>query len=236
VSATKIVFGHPRSQLYTKLPILNRYFQALYKVYGPQHWWPGRSRFEVIVGAILTQNTSWTNVRAALKNLRGANLLTPRAVETAPLARVSRLIRPSGYYRQKAKKLKAFTHFLHKTYAGSLALMFQAPTSTLREQLLLVHGIGPETADSILLYAGKHPVFVIDTYTRRILERHALAAGKPSYEELRSLFESSLRRDAQLFNEYHALIVRTGKDFCHKSTALCSACPLRSFLPASDPT
>ncbi len=236
VPLTKIVPGHTRAGSHAKLPILNNYFQALNEAYGPQHWWPGRSRFEVIVGAILTQNTSWANVEAAITNLRAANLLTLRAIEGAPAAKLARLIRSSGYFRQKAKKLKAFTLFLYTNYGGSLSRMFRTNTSLLREQLLSVHGIGPETADSILLYAGKHPVFVIDAYTRRILERHGLGTAEHSYEELRSLFESSLPRDAQLFNEYHALIVRTGKDFCRKSIALCEACPLRSFLPASNPT
>ena len=233
-AVTKIVSRHTRTLPYAKLPILNNYFQALYASYGPQYWWPGRSRFEVIVGAILTQNTSWANVEAAIKNLRAANLLTPPAIEDAPLAMLARLVRPSGYFRQKAKKLKAFTRFLYTHYAGSLSRMFQTSTSLLREQLLSVHGIGPETADSILLYAGKHPVFVIDAYLRRILERHGLAVPEHSYEALRSLFESSLPQDPQLFNEYHALIVRTGKDFCRKSAALCVTCPLRLFLPPRD--
>lgn len=231
---TKIVSRHTRPLPYAKLPILNNYFQALHDAYGAQHWWPGRSRFEVIVGAILTQNTSWANVEAAIKNLREARMLTVRGMEAVSLAKLARLVRPSGYFRQKAKKLKAFTHFLYENYGGSLSRMFRRPTSALREQLLAIHGIGPETADSILLYAGKHTVFVIDTYARRILERHALAAAEHSYEELRSLFESSLPRDTKLFNEYHALIVRTGKEFCRKSAALCAACPLRPFLPASE--
>jgi len=232
---TKIVSRPTRVLPYTKLPILNNYFQALYDAYGPQHWWPGRSRFEVIVGAILTQNTSWVNVEAAIKNIRAARLLTPQGMEAVSMARLARLVRPSGYFRQKAKKLKAFTHFLYENHGGSLSRLFRTPTSLLRERILTIHGIGPETADSILLYAGRHPVFVIDTYTRRILERHDLAESKHSYEEVRSLFESSLPREVQLFNEYHALIVRIGKDYCRKSAALCAACPLRSFLPASNP-
>jgi endonuclease-3 related protein len=150
-----------------------------------------------------------------------------------PAATLARLIRPSGYFRQKAEKLKAFVDFLFGEYGGSLSRMLRTPTAVLREQLLAVHGIGPETADSILLYAGEHPVFVIDAYTRRILERHALAHAKQSYEGLRALFESTLPRDPQLFNEYHALIVHTGKHFCRKSVALCSRCPLKPFLPAS---
>ncbi len=233
VRVTKIVGGRARSQTQPQLPVLADYFNALLNAHGPQHWWPGRSPFEIIVGAILTQNTSWTNVEAAIKNLRAAQLLTPRAVEAVATAKLARLIRPSGYFRQKAKKLQAFTEFLFSCYGGSLVRMFRTPTAMLRARLLSVHGIGPETADSILLYAGKHPVFVIDAYTRRILERHKLATKENSYEELRRLFEFSLPHDPQLFNEYHALIVHTGKKFCRKSEALCSECPLKSFLPAS---
>lgn len=214
-------------------PELRKYFDAMYKAYGPQHWWPGRSRFEVIVGAILTQSTSWNNVAVAIRKLRAEKLLTPEAIENVPPAKLTQVIRASGYFRQKAKKLKAFTEFLFANYAGSLSRMFRTSTPALRAQLLAVHGIGPETADSILLYAGNHSVFVIDAYTRRILERHRIATSKHSYEELRALFEASLPCEPQLFNEYHALIVRIGKDFCRKSVAMCSECPLKDFLPAS---
>jgi endonuclease-3 related protein len=229
---TKTVSRPTRALPRSQLPILNNYYHSLFDAHGPQHWWPGRTRFEVIVGAILTQNTSWSNVEAAIRNLRCAGLVSPHAIEAIPVAKLARLIRPSGYFRQKAKKLKAFTAFLFSHYSGSLTRMFRAPTRILREQLLAVHGIGPETADSVLLYAGDHPVFVIDAYTRRILERHNLATPKHTYEELRALFESSLPRDSKLFNEFHALIVRTGKDFCRKSAPRCAACPLKHFLPA----
>jgi endonuclease III related protein len=214
------------------LPELGLYYEALLRAYGPQHWWPGRSRFEVIVGAILTQNTSWSNVEQAITQLRREKLLSPTAIEQVPLARLSRLIRSSGYFRQKARKLKAFVHFLTKQYNGSLDRMFAGPTEELREQLLGVHGIGPETADSILLYAGEHTVFVVDAYTRRILERHNLTRGKHSYEEIRGMYEASLPPNAPLFNEYHALIVHTGKHFCWKSNPCCEKCALRDFLPA----
>jgi endonuclease III related protein len=230
---TKIV-SRPARALSQKqlrqLPVLNNYYRALYDAHGPQHWWPGRSRFEIIVGAILTQNTSWANVEAAIKNLRAARLLTPTGIETVSSPKLARLIRSSGYFRQKAKKLKAFTRFLFSVYAGSLTRMFRTPTTILRQQLLEVHGIGPETADSILLYAGNHPVFVVDAYARRILERHSLATSKHAYEEVRALFESNLPRDPRLFNEFHALIVHTGKHFCRKSNPNCAACPLNSFL------
>jgi endonuclease III related protein len=210
---------------------LRAYYDALFAAYGPQHWWPGRSAFEVIVGAILTQNTSWNHVESAIRNLRREKLLTPRAMETVSLARLARLIRSSGYFRQKAKKLKCFVRFLRCEYGGSLTRMFRTPTAALREALLSVRGIGPETADSILLYAAAHPVFVVDAYTRRLLERHELATSAQSYEEIRRLFEGSLPSDAPLYNEFHALIVRTGKEYCHTRNPGCSECPLHSFLP-----
>jgi len=210
---------------------LQAYYDALFGAYGPQHWWPGRSAFEVIVGAILTQNTSWTNVEFAIRNLRRERLLTPRAMEVVSLARLARLIRSSGYFRQKAKTVKCFVHFLRSVYGGSLTRMFRTPTSALRDKLLSVHGIGPETADSILLYAGKHPVFVVDAYTRRLFERHELATPEHSYEEIRQLFERSLPGNAALYNEFHALIVRTGKEYCRTRNPRCTVCPLRSFLP-----
>lgn len=212
---------------------LQTYYDALFSAYGPQHWWPGRSAFEVIIGAILTQNTSWTNVEPAIRNLRREKLLTPRAIEAVSSARLARLLRSSGYFRQKAKKLKYFVHFLRSEYGGSLTKMFRTPTAVLREKLLAVHGIGPETADSILLYAGEHPVFVVDAYTRRLLERHALAAPEQSYEEIQRLFERSTPRDAPLYNEFHALIVRTGKEYCRARNPRCSECPLHSFLPCA---
>lgn len=208
-------------------------FDALFDAHGPQHWWPGRTRFEVIVGAILTQNTSWKNVELAIANLRRAKLLSPAAVQKIEPAGLARHLRPSGYYRQKTKTLKTFVAFLYKNHGGSLNHLFATPTAGLREQLLALRGIGPETADSILLYAGKHPVFVVDAYSRRILERHRLAQPKSSYEELRATFETALPREHQLFNEFHALIVHTGKHFCRKSDPLCAQCPLHPFLPAS---
>jgi endonuclease-3 related protein len=212
------------------LPILSQYFDALFRAHGKQHWWPGRTPFEIIVGAILVQNTNWVNAARAIANLRQAKLLTPSAIETVPRPKLARLIRSSGYFRQKARKLKAFVAFLRNEHRGSLAAMFRTSTETLREQLLAIHGIGRETADSILLYAGTRPVFVVDAYTRRILQRHGLAAGKESYEEIRGLFEKSLPNDPQLFNEFHALIVHTGKNFCRARAPLCSQCALRPLL------
>lgn len=186
------------------------------------------------MGAILTQNTAWSNVERALSALRREKLLSPTAIERVPFSRLARLIRSSGYFRQKARKLKEFVLFLRDQHQGSLDKLFATPTSDLREQLLSVHGIGPETADSILLYAGRHPVFVVDAYTRRIFERHHLLHGKESYEDIRTLFEGSLPPDSSLFNEYHALIVHTGKHFCQKRQPLCERCPLKPFLPSSE--
>ncbi|MBZ5700544.1 MAG: endonuclease III domain-containing protein [Acidobacteriia bacterium] len=226
---TKIVHTPARPSLFHH-PLLS-YYDALFAALGPQHWWPGRTPFEVIVGAILTQNTSWTNVERAIVNLRREKLLHPAALQRVSTAKLARCIRPSGYFRQKALKLKAFVRFLRKEYGGSLARMFRTPTAELRELLLGVHGIGPETADSILLYAGAHPVFVVDAYTRRILERHGQALPRDPYEQIRAHFERHLPRRVPLYNEYHALLVRTAKDWCRKTNPRCAACPLRSFLP-----
>jgi endonuclease III related protein len=216
-------------------PTLMRYFTAMSQALGPMQWWPAKTPFEVIVGAILTQNTSWTNVERAIANLRSAQMLTPSTIAAARLSKLALLVRPSGYFRQKAKKLKAFVRFLHREYGDSLNRMFDTPTEILREKLLSVHGIGPETADSILLYAGNHPVFVVDAYTHRIFSRHGITDGKPQYESVRALFEAALPRDSQLFNEFHALIVNTGKNWCRKKAPRCAECPLGSLLPETSP-
>ncbi|HEX9596488.1 MAG TPA: hypothetical protein VF982_06375 [Anaerolineales bacterium] len=215
----------------TAASALPAYFQTLSRTLGPMGWWPARTPFEVIVGAILTQNTAWANVERAIENLRRERLMNPGAIERVSSARLARLVRPSGYFRQKAKKLKAFVHFLRQRYGGSLARMFRSPTEQLRVQLLAVHGIGPETADSILLYAGGHPVFVVDAYTHRILGRHHLTDGKPDYEAVRSLLESHLPGDAALYNEFHALLVNVGKNWCRKRRPRCGECPLLVHLP-----
>jgi endonuclease III related protein len=210
---------------------LMRYYELMSGALGPMRWWPARTPFEVIVGAILTQSTAWANVERAITNLRSAGLLTPSAMRRVRTERLAELVRPSGYFRQKAKKLKAFVRFLHNVYGGSLKRMFQTPTKQLREALLSVHGIGPETADSILLYAGNHSVFVVDAYTHRIFGRHGITSGKVDYEAVRALFESSLPPQPELFNEFHALIVNTGKNWCRKAAPRCHECPLRSLLP-----
>jgi endonuclease-3 related protein len=171
---------------------LRTYYRALFRAWGAQHWWPAQTRFEVIVGAYLTQNTAWTNVEKALANLRAARLLSVNGIRRVAQAELERLIRPAGYFRQKAKRLKLFVAFLDKHYQGSLTKLFARPTRELREELLTLHGIGPETADSILLYAGNHPVFVVDTYTRRILDRHWILPHTADYEVIRELFETAL--------------------------------------------
>ena len=207
------------------------YYQALFAAFGPQNWWPGRTRFEVIVGAVLTQNTSWSNVSLAIENLRRHRLLTVPAIASIRSSRLQRLIRSSGYFRQKSATLKAFVRFLQTEYAGSLTQMFNRPTLTLRRQLLDLRGIGPETADCILLYAGKHPVFVVDAYTRRILERHGHTWAKASYEDIRATFERALPSDSGLYNQFHALIVQVGKQFCRPGIPRCTQCPLNGLLP-----
>jgi len=200
---------------------IRSYFEALYGAWGRQHWWPARSRFEVIVGAYLTQNTSWTNVERALEGLRKARVLSVRGIRCTPLPKLEELIRSSGYFRQKAQRLKTFVFFLDGRYGGSLTRMFAQPTEKLRKQLLALNGVGPETADSILLYAGNHPVFVVDAYTRRILERHELMPAKAGYEEIRQLFERALAGagaygvvDADFLREPHAASVGPGGS-CH---------------------
>jgi endonuclease-3 related protein len=171
---------------------IRAYYDALYRAWGPQHWWPARTRFEVVVGAYLTQNTSWKNVEIALRRLRAAGRLSLAGIRTVALEQLEAMIRPAGYFRQKAARLKTFVAFVDQRHQGSLRRLFAQPTQQLRQELLSLNGVGPETADSILLYAGQHPVFVVDAYTRRIAERHRIALPKAKYEELRELFEQAL--------------------------------------------
>lgn len=213
-------------------PPLLAYHHALSKRLGPLNWWPAKTPFEVIVGAILTQNTTWNNVERAIANLRREGLLTPLAIERVDIQRLAKLVRSSGYFRQKAKKLKAFVRFLRQEFGGSLTRMFRSPTVELREKLLGVHGIGPETADSILLYAAKKDVFVVDAYTKRILWRHGWAKEDAKYEEMRALLEFHLPRDVSLYNEFHAQFVQVGKNWCRPGEPRCSECPLEPFLEA----
>jgi endonuclease-3 related protein len=184
---------------------IRRYFETLYRCWGEQHWWPAESPFEVIVGAYLTQNTSWTNVERALGKLREAKVLSVAGIRRTPLPALEQLVRSAGYFRQKASRLKLFVEFLDERYGGSLAKMFGQPTAKLREELLALNGVGPETADSILLYAGNHPVFVVDAYTRRILERHDLVSARASYEEIRELCERGLSGVAATWGQAAAI-------------------------------
>jgi len=176
----------------TKHEAIRAYYQTLFSAWGCQHWWPAQSRFEMIVGAYLTQNTSWTNVEKALATLRRARLLTIDGVRRTPQPKLEQLIRSSGYFRQKAGRLKNFVRFLDRRHDGSLARLFSRPTAEVRAELLALNGVGPETADSILLYAGNHPVFVVDAYTRRIFERHGIISNAATHEEIRELCEKSL--------------------------------------------
>jgi endonuclease-3 related protein len=204
-------------------------YVALYARFGPQHWWPGRSRFEVAVGAVLTQHTAWAGVERAIASLRAAGRLTPRRLAALPLSRLGQLIRPAGTWRLKARRLRALTRFLLARCGGRLERLERAPLHSLRAGLLGVPGIGPETADSILLYAAGRPVFVVDAYARRVLARHRVIRPGLGYEELRAWLEARLPRDPQLFNEYHALLVAVGKRYC-RTVPRCAECPLRLDL------
>jgi endonuclease-3 related protein len=210
-------------------------FDALLDHFGPQHWWPGDSPFEKAVGAILTQNTSWQNVARAIENLKKANVLEPHAIDRLPSAELAELIRPAGYVRLKAKRLKNFAHWLVEQFDGSMDAMAATSVSTLREELLSINGIGAETADSILLYAAGKPTFVVDAYTHRIAVRHGWIEPEAGYDDLKEHFESRLPDDVATFNELHALLVRVGKNFCRRSEARCDACPLKPFLPDGGP-
>lgn len=205
---------------------IRKFYQALHKKFGPQGWWPGESALECILGAILTQNTSWKNVEKAIDNLKRENLISVEDLSLIKADELAELIRPSGYYNQKALKIKNFISFLVDEFSGSLDSMFATERSQLRKKLLSIKGIGPETADSILLYAGGIPVFVVDTYTWRVLYRHGLAPEVTSYGEIQEIFTDSLTEDAGLFNEYHALLVKLGKEHCRKKEPLCAGCPL----------
>ena len=201
-------------------------YQQLYSCYGPQHWWPAEGPFEVIVGAVLTQSAAWTNVEKGIINLKKAQALSPSALRSLPQAELAGLIHSCGYYNAKAVKLKAFASWFGEVYGDSLDKMFATDTAALREELLGVYGIGEETADSILLYAGNKPVFVIDAYTRRILDRCGLQPEGRKYVDYQKLFLDNLPHNAGMFNEYHALLVALGKNACRKNAPLCRTCPL----------
>ena len=207
-------------------------FTELLKHFGPQHWWPGETEFEVIVGAVLTQNTSWKNVEKAILNLKEKGLLSPHHLNALSVSDLAQLIRPAGYYNIKAKRLKNLIDLLEERYDLDLFELFEAETDSLRQNLLSVNGIGFETADTILLYAAHRPVFVVDAYTHRILCRHGMTDEQTDYHELQALFMNHLPDDTSLFNEFHALIVKTGKEYCRKKP-LCHLCPLKEWGPVS---
>ncbi len=206
-------------------PLVEMYHK-LYQAFGPQYWWPGDTPFEVAVGAILTQNTNWGNVEKAIKNLKQQKVLSAKAIHKMPASELALLIRPAGYFNIKAKRLKSFVGFLSNDFHGSMKKMRKDDLHSLREKLLNIHGIGPETADSILLYALEKPSFVIDAYTKRVLSRHKIMEYDRSYEECQELFHTTLDTEVRLFNEYHALFVKVGKTYCKRRAPLCDACPL----------
>jgi len=208
---------------------LEKIYAKLFQAFGPQHWWPGETPFEVAVGAVLTQNTNWQNVEKAINNLKRARALDPIKIYRMSNERLAKLIKPSGYYNVKAKRLKAFMSFLVEEYGGDMERMQQEDTSLLREKLLSVKGVGEETADSILLYALGKPVFVIDAYTKRVLSRHKLLGADEPYSGCQEKFHNALGRNSKLYNEYHALFVRLGKYYC-RPRPVCSECPLKADL------
>jgi endonuclease-3 related protein len=207
-------------------------YAHLYSHFGPQQWWPGDTPFEIAVGAILTQNTNWVNVEKAINNLKQRKCLNANRLHKMSHKKLASLIRPAGYFNIKANRLKNFLDFLATNYKSSMHRMKSEDTNVLRERLLDVNGIGPETADSILLYALDKTVFVIDAYTKRVLTRHTIAPESWGYHELQSIFHNNLAPDLQLFNEFHALFVMVGKDYC-KPQPRCSGCPLNEIYITS---
>jgi endonuclease-3 related protein len=245
----------PRTGLNSDVPpirttrALRRAYPLMRRRFGHQQWWPGETPFEVCVGAVLVQNTSWSNVERAIQNLKSAGVLAPRPLFVLPHARLTALIRPAGYFNVKARRLRAFLQVLVEEFAADLDSMFAGETATVRARLLAIHGVGPETADSLLLYAGGHARFVIDAYTKRIFQRHAWSgapANRPArpirkddlfnYDALQSLCESALNEPAgaarlDYWQDYHAQLVMVGKHFCRPREPRCAACPLRTLLP-----
>ncbi len=206
-------------------PDLLAIYERLRRAYGPACWWPGRTRLEVCLGAILTQNTAWSNVERTLRGLRARRLLSFRALDALPASRLAPLLRSSGTFRVKARRVRAFLDLLGREYGGRVGRMAHQEPMRLRRQLLGVPGIGPETADAITLYAAGHPVFVVDAYTRRVFERLGMLRGGESYDAVQAFCERRLPRDAALFNDYHAQLVRLAKEACRRRP-LCGRCPI----------
>lgn len=209
-------------------------FDLLLARYGPQHWWPGDSPLEIMIGAVLVQNTNWRNAERAIANLREAGMLDPERLLAAHDEELEELLKPAGYFRVKSRRLRNLLRHLVDRHDGSIERMFEHSTDALREELLAINGIGPETADSILLYAGGKPTFVVDAYTARVLARHGWIDADAGYHDIQAEFLVSLPRDVAMYNEYHALLVRVGKEHCGK-TAKCAGCPLESLLPEGGP-
>ena len=207
-------------------------YQTLLGALGPQHWWPGESPWEVMIGAVLVQNTAWKNVERAIANLREADLVDPRRLLVLPAEELAELVRPAGYFRLKTKRLRSLMEFVVQRYDGSLEALRNADWRQLRAELLGVHGIGPETADSILLYALEHPVLVVDTYTHRVFARHGWIGYEADYHQLQEYLTSELPVDAAIYNELHALLVNVGHHYCRRQPE-CDDCPLRDLLPES---
>lgn len=213
---------------------LTEIYDRLYAAYGPQKWWPGETPFEVLVGAVLVQNTAWRNVERAIANLREQGLMTPRKLYALAPEDLAEHIRSAGYFRLKAQRLRNLLKLIVERYDGSLAALFDQDVESLRRELLTVKGVGPETADSIVLYAAGLPSFVVDTYTHRIMSRHGWIESEADYHQLKEHFESQLPVDVPLYNEFHALLVRVGHHHCRK-TPNCEACPLAELLPPGGP-
>ncbi len=215
------------------MPPLLEIHDRLLAAFGPQHWWPGRSPFEVMVGAVLVQNTSWKNVERAINNLWENDLLAPKPLYALHIEELQELIRPAGYFRLKAGRLRNLLELVVEEYDGDVDRLFAEDIETLREKLLGVNGVGPETADSIILYAAEKPRFVVDTYTHRVLARHGWIDYADDYHAMQELFEYTLPQDVALYNEFHALLVRVGNMYCKKKAPLCEECPLGEMLPES---
>jgi endonuclease-3 related protein len=231
VTAPRMLPEPPRS----KIPLLAQLYRVLLEAFGPQHWWPGETPFEVMVGAVLTQNTNWRNVERAIANLKAAGVLAPGPLSRLSEEELARLVQPSGFFRVKARRLKALMDWLMASTGGDLARLRRRPLARLRGELLAVPGIGPETADSILLYALGKPTFVVDAYTRRALLRHGLIGPRAAYDEVKALLESTVagrvfaRSRTPVLNEYHALFVELGKRFC-RPRPRCAECPAARVL------
>jgi len=219
------------SHKYPKTSLLAIY-QLLYERYGPQHWWPAETPLEMIIGAILTQSAAWTNVEKAIHNLKASSSLSIEGLRSLSQDELARLIYPSGYYNVKARKVKAFVEWLADRYSGDLDRMFALDIAKLRQELLSVHGVGEETADSVILYAAHKSIFVIDAYTRRLITRLGLAPQKETYAAFQTLFMDNLPHDEALFNEYHALLVQHGKTVCRQAP-LCTGCCLNHLCSTS---